>query len=415
MLRLLHTSDWHLGHVLRDFGRELEHDHFLSWLLSTLVERDVDALLIAGDVFDNANPSADAQRRFFGFLAEARRRLPALQFVVIAGNHDSGARIDAPEPVLTSLGMHVVGALPPLEKEGWQGRVLLPLKARSGEVAAWVAAVPFLRASDLPAQAAEAGDALIESVRQVYTRVLDACRERRKPGQAMVALGHLYMVGTALSGVSERKILGGNQHALPHDLFPEDVAYVALGHLHKAQQVGRNGVRYCGSPFCLDFSEAPYAHQVCVVELEGEALKSVECVPVPRLVPMLRIPDTGHLPLSELLKRLEGLPRLEAASQTSPRPFLEVYVSLDGPEPSLHEKIHQEMEGCLARLLRINIRESGVTGALGDGEGTVDLQDLQPQEVFGRLHLREHGTEASAPLLAAFHELLETTKQEAGA
>jgi exonuclease SbcD len=89
-LRVFHTADWHLGQTFHAFDRDYEHGRFLEWLLQALAERKPDALLIAGDIFDTINPSAAAQKRYFGFLAEARRRLPALQIVVTAGNHDAG-------------------------------------------------------------------------------------------------------------------------------------------------------------------------------------------------------------------------------------------------------------------------------------------------------------------------------------
>ncbi|NPC81309.1 exonuclease subunit SbcD, partial [Pyxidicoccus fallax] len=101
-MRLLHTSDWHLGHTLYDVSREAEHAAFLDWLLETLEAESVDALLVAGDIFDTANPSAEAQAAWYHFVARARRRLPRLDVVVIGGNHDSAARLDAPDPLFAA-------------------------------------------------------------------------------------------------------------------------------------------------------------------------------------------------------------------------------------------------------------------------------------------------------------------------
>ncbi len=239
-LKLCHTSDWHLGHTLHGHSREYEHRCFLDHLLETLVDRQADALVIAGDVFDTANPPASAQAMFYGFLADARERLPGLDVVIIAGNHDSAARLSAPDPVLRALGVRVVGSVPRL---GGGGRapidaeaMLVPLSDRGGEVAAWVAAVPYLRASDLPVL--EEGEGVVDAVRRVYDAVLDAARARRKRDQALIATGHCTMVDTAASADSERAILVGEKNALPVDLFADDVAYVALGHLHLAQAVG---------------------------------------------------------------------------------------------------------------------------------------------------------------------------------
>ncbi|MEZ4468455.1 MAG: exonuclease subunit SbcD [bacterium] len=161
-MRLIHTSDWHLGHTLREQSRSDEHEAFLAWLLDQL--EGVDALLIAGDVFDSANPTSSAQRRFFRFIAEARRRRPALDVVVIGGNHDSAARLDAPRPLFDHAGVRMVGGLPRRPDRSLDlDRLGVPLHGPDGRVAAWVAAIPFLRPSDLPR--VEAGDPLVAGSR----------------------------------------------------------------------------------------------------------------------------------------------------------------------------------------------------------------------------------------------------------
>src|SRR5262245_37631393 len=111
-LTLCHTGDWHLGHTLYRRGREHEHACFLAWLADRLEERDADALLITGDVFDSGTPPGSALAMFYGFLAEVRRRTPELTVVVVAGNHDSPARLAAPDPILRALGVAIVGSVP---------------------------------------------------------------------------------------------------------------------------------------------------------------------------------------------------------------------------------------------------------------------------------------------------------------
>ena len=165
VLRVLHTSDWHLGHTLHGRDRRFEHQRFLAWLLDTLVDRRVDALILAGDVFETANPSGAALADLNDFIAEARRRLPDLDVVIIAGNHDSGLRFDALAPLMAFARVHVVGHLPRRARAEGEGqgelaldRLLVPLHDASGAVAAWVAAVPFLRVSDLPRRRALGAD-----------------------------------------------------------------------------------------------------------------------------------------------------------------------------------------------------------------------------------------------------------------
>lgn len=411
-MRLLHTSDWHLGHTLHDVPRDFEHEAFLGWLLETIGEQRVDALLVAGDIFDTANPSARAQAQYYRFLTEARRRYPALQVVVIGGNHDSADRLDAPTPLLDQLGIHVVGGLPrKADRQLDLDRLLVPLRGADGEVQAWVAAVPFLRPADLP-PIPDTEDPLVEGVRAVYREVFEGARRRRTPGQAILGMGHLYMTGTALSELSERRILGGNQHALPHDLFPEDVAYVALGHLHRPQAVGRSEVRYSGSPIPLSLAEIDYPHQVCLVELEGEELRSVEALRVPRSVEMLRIPRSGALGKAEALEALGKLPSA-AGKDPERRPFLELRVSLERPDPALRHEVERALEGKYARLVRLKVELGGDGRALVDRVAKKMLDEIAPEVVFKNRWRQSYEGEPPPELLEAFRALVAEVQEEA--
>lgn len=410
-MRLLHTSDWHLGHTLHDLPRDWEHQKFLDWLVDTVAAEQVDALLIAGDIFDGANPPAAAQGQWYGVLAALRRRVPDLDIVVIGGNHDSAARLDAPRPLLGGLGIHVVGGLPDTAVD----RLIAPLHDASGRVSAWAVAVPFLRPADLPRDATgPTGDPLIEGVRAVYAAALEAARARRQPGQALVALGHCYMTGTSLEHLSERRVLGGNQHALPADIFPADVAYAALGHLHKAQRVGgHEHIRYSGSPIPLAMGEARYRHQVCLVDLDGDEVREVRSLPVPRPVPLIRVPTRGAAPIDDLEPLLAALDPLPGEHE-GPRPYLEVCVSLPRAEPRLRQRIEAALEGRLARLVKLTIEHTGDGRALGDIAAPA-LRELDPDEVFLRRWHRDHEGDPPAEVLEAFFELLDQVRQEGAA
>lgn len=404
-MRLLHTSDWHLGHTLHDVPRDREHALFLDWLLDTIGEQRVDALLVAGDVFDVANPSAAAQRMLYRFLTELRRRYERLDVVIVGGNHDSADRLDAPAPLLDGFDVQVVGGLPRRADRSLDlDRLLFPLHDGEGEVRAWVAAVPFLRPADLP-PAREADDPLVEGVRAIYREVLDEARRRRAPGQAIVGMGHLYMTGTQLSELSERRILGGNQHALPHDLFPDDVAYAALGHLHLAQQVGRPTIRYSGSPIPLSMAEIDYPHQVCLVDLQGEEVSEVKALPVPRAVELLRIPKRGALEKEDLLRELAALPEAEGRDPEL-RPFLEARVALDRPDPALRHDVEEALAGKYARLVRLSVELSGDGRSLADRVARRMLDELRPETVFENRWRQTYEGDPPEELMEAFVELV---------
>lgn len=410
-MRLIHTSDWHLGHALHDAPREHEHARFLAWLIDTLEAEAADALVITGDVFDSANPPATAQQRWYDFLAETRRRCPDLDIVVIGGNHDSAARLDAPERLLRALRIHVIGGLPQDVD-----RLVVPLHDRSGAVAAWVAAVPFLRPADLPRDPARdadgpTGDPLIEGVRQVYADAIAAARARRQPGQALIATGHCFMVSTTVSRLSERRILGGNQHALPVNVFDDDVDYVALGHLHKPQRVGPGDrVRYAGAPIALAMNERAYKHQILVVDFEAGALAAVRPVHVPRVVELLRVPARGALPVDEVITALLALDAERPGEAADARPLLEVCVALPRPEPRLRHQIEAALESRRPRLVRLEVEYTGTGLSLGEHLPGVELRTLDPEEVFVRRYQRDHQGDPDPALLTAFRELLDEAR-----
>lgn len=404
-MRLLHTSDWHLGQTLHNFERGYEHQRFLDWLLDTLVAEQADVLLVAGDVFDNANPSAASQKQLYVFLQQARARLPALQLVVVAGNHDSAGRLEAPGPLLAAHGTHVIGHL--LRDEAGNidlERLLLPLTGGDGQVQAWCLAVPFLRPGDVPKlPAGDTQDAYLGGIALLYRQLADLALARRQPGQAILAMGHCHMVGGEMSNDSERRIVIGGTEMLPSGIFDTAIAYAALGHLHKAQAVGgQDHIRYCGSPIPLSFAEVNYRHQVLCLDIDGEALQSVRAIEVPRAVPLLRVPGTPA-PIDEVLAQLAALDVPDAPAEA--QPFLEVRVRLDAPEPGLRTRIETALDGKPVRLAKIETSSAARSSA--PENLTLDqLAQLQPDDIFRRLYLQKYGRPAPPEQLSALAELL---------
>lgn len=397
-LRVIHTGDWHLGHSLHDQSRDFEHAAFLSWLADTIVSKSVDALVIAGDVFDSANPPTAAMTMYYEFLASLAHRAPGLDVVVVGGNHDSAARLDAPQALLSSLGVSVVGGVRGRDLE----QLVVPLHDANKQVAAWVAAMPFVRPAELP-PCPDADDPLIEGVRELYRRVVSKARERCGQSQALLATGHCYMVGSEISSLSERRVLAGNQHALPADIFDEDIAYVALGHLHKAQRVGRReNLRYAGSPLPLSLGEAGYTHQVMLIDFEGALRVGQEALIVPRAIEIIRLPSAG---IDEVLAELRSLPELTSIDDPA-RPYLEVSVVLKEPVPNLREQIEDATVGKRPRLLKIQSEYQGDRQTLSEHHTGQRLADLDPQDVLLRRYSRDYEGEPSPELLAAFHELI---------
>ena len=409
-MRILHTSDWHLGHVLKDQDREYEHRAFLAWLLGVLESEAIDVLLVTGDVFDGANPPAAAQALWYSFLSDAARRCPGIQLVAIGGNHDSAGRLEAPGPILSAIRASVVGVLPRSGEGIDTSRLLVPLRARGSEtVEGWLAAVPYLRLADVPGGDPTSPTAVVDGVRRVYGAALDAARAVRTEGQALVVTGHCLVEGMKLSEESERAVLGGNTHPLPLDLFPEEVTYAALGHLHYPQAVGnRENVRYAGSPIPLALDEDVYPHQVVVVEVREGAFAGARTIRIPRSVEILRLPREGPGEREAVLALLRELPAAPPRQGGEPdrRPYLEVRVRLERANALLAEEIRDALEGRDARLLKVTREHTGTGQALADA-GASSLNDLGPEKVFRKLWERSNAAPVPAELLAAFGDLVE--------
>jgi exonuclease SbcD len=420
-MRLLHTSDWHLGQSLHNFERHYEHQRFLDWLLDAIVAEQADALLIAGDVYDNANPSAASQKQLYRFLRQAKERAPHLNLIIIAGNHDSPGRLDAPSPLLEAHGTRVIGAVQRnADGEIDVASMVLPLTGRSGEVEAWCLAVPFLRPGDVPRIApperhdpdlgpppatAPAADPYLAGIALLYEQAFELAKSKQQEGQAIIAMGHCHMVDGQMSTDSERRIIIGGTEMLPTGIFDPAIAYAALGHLHLAQSVGRQQhIRYCGSPLPLSFAELNYAHQILRIDLEGATVREIAPVPVPRAVELLRVPSKPA-PLPQVLEELAALSPPDAPAEQ--QPYLEVRVLLEQPEPGLRARIEAALEGKPVRLAKIETSTAARDSSIDKEVLTLDqLEKLKPDDIFKQLYQQRFGNEAPADQLSAFAELM---------
>lgn len=404
-MRILHTSDWHLGQTLHGQDRDFEHACFLDWLLTQLKARRPDALLIAGDVFDTINPPVKAQERLYDFIVQAHLALPTLTVVMIAGNHDSGARIELPAPLMRSLRTHALGRVLWLDDGSLDARrLMVPLTDANGAIGAWCLALPFLR----PAEVTGGSDGTyMEGIAKVHAELIAHAETRRTPGQALIAMSHAHLAGGQVSEDSERNIIVGNAEAQPASLFPPSIAYVALGHLHKPQKVAKQErIRYSGSPLPLSFAEVDYPHQILDVQFEGEALKTVESIRIPRAVDMVRL---GPAPLADILEHLKSQSEIDLFNtpESHLAPWLEVRVILDAPQPDLRQRLESALERKSLRLVRIGVQYAGAVSTSSESPELVALEQLTPQELFSRAWQDTYGQMPESSTLDDFAQLLE--------
>lgn len=410
-MKILHTADWHIGQLFHEYDRTYEHQQFLNWLVDTLQTEQIDVLLISGDVFDISNPSASSIKMFYSFLNKATKAIPDLQIVITAGNHDSASRLEAPKPLLESSNVHIIGLV---EKDG-EGNIdyqklLVPIHDDSKNVKIWCLAIPFLRMGDYPT-ILNCANPYTEGVTALYKDAFEYASLKKQDGQTIIAMGHLHTHHAEVSDLdkTERLIMGGVE-CIPATAFHQDIKYVALGHIHKAQRIGgKEHIRYSGSPLPMSFSELNYKHQVIVFELDEEIseLKSIE---IPLSVPLQRIPQTP-LPLHEVIGLLDNLPIMDNNLQTVP--FLEVRILLDGPEPALRHKVETALAGKRVRLAKIDVKYPVSTLEAVEFITPDELSELQPIDVFGKVYQSRYNIDVPNDILQLFKQVAEEINQTA--
>ncbi|HIQ43343.1 MAG TPA: exonuclease subunit SbcD [Pseudomonas oleovorans] len=403
-LRVLHSSDWHLGQHFMGKTRQAEHQAFCAWLLEQVRAHAVDVLLIAGDVFDTGAPPSYAREQYYRLVVELRDAGCAL--VVLGGNHDSPAMLGESRSLLAQLGTQVVPAV------GLDlAEQVLVLNDRRGQPGAILCAIPFIRPRDvLASQAGQSAQDKQQSLQQAiaahYQALHALALERRNQiGQPLpiIATGHLTTVGASASE-SVREIYVGSLEAFPTSAFPP-ADYIALGHIHRPQKVGGlEHVRYSGSPIALSFDETRQQKEVLLLEFGEASLQSITPLAVPVFQAMASLRGS--------LKELAGAIAEVAAQGTGERPvWLEVQVSSDDYLSDLQGRISALCEGHAVEVLRIR-RERGNASASLASAARETLDELSVEDVFARRLQQEVLDEAdSQRLLERYRQVLEAVQE----
>ena len=396
-MKILHTSDWHIGRALYGRRRHEEFDRFFDWLIDCISREGIEVLLLAGDVFDNGTPGNRALEQYYRFIGRAGEA-GCRHVVVTAGNHDSPSLLNAPRQVLHYLNVHVVGCM----TESLQDELLL-LRDADGRPELIVCAVPYLRDRDI--RRAEAGETcedkdrkLVDGIRDHYRQMGELALAKRTElgvNLPIIATGHLFTSGgQTVEGDGVRELYVGSLGQVRADNFPDCFDYLALGHLHLAQRVGgADSRRYSGSPIPMSFGEAGKRKIVLAAEVIEEGLL-VQEITVPCFQPLTTVRGDWE--------QIAG--RIAALKEESPSSWVEVIYSGEDVVGDLQERLRELVEGTALEILRIkNMRLVERTLSRMATEETLD--DLEPQEVFARC-LEAHSVpqEQQAELMAAFRE-----------
>jgi exonuclease SbcD len=403
-MRVLHTSDWHLGKKLEQCERTDEHQHFLDWLIPTIQDQAVELLIIAGDIFDSGSPSNTALKQYYDFLWRLRGTC-CRHVIVIGGNHDSVATLNAPQALLRYFQVHVIGGAP----SNIQDEVI-PITDGAGHTQLVVCAVPFLRDKDLrlsvPGESYTEQEARLKAgICAHYTQLAEHIQAYKDQQIPVIATGHLFAAGSSASD-SEKEIHVGNLGQIGGDQFPAAFDYVALGHLHRPQKVnGYQHIRYAGSPIPLSFSEVEDKKIIIILDFEAGKLTRLEEVQVPVCRKLVRFKG-------DLDKIRRHITTFDNSNHLYPA-WVEIQVET---ESFIHDLENQLLsflpDKDQLQFFSRQIRLSPTVALDAQQPEMQQLHELQAKDVFRKKCETAYPEGDFTDLLNTFDELLELMHQE---
>lgn len=402
-MKILHTSDWHLGISFEGISRDRDHEFFLKWLVQILAENKIDVLIIAGDIFDQQQPSAEAQKIYYKFLFQVSKYTLVKKVILLGGNHDSPSRLEAPAELLNLLDVFVVGGFSADTK--MLDRYLCKVYDEKNRVKLVVVVVPYIHEYRLGVRTAlnsenEIQKCFKEKITELYRELADEA-EKFSEGAPIIATGHLACVGfekdDALLDIHMVGTLGG----FSKEIFDTRYSYIALGHIHRAYRVENSNAYYCGSPIPLSIKESKTPRYVQIVSFQdNNIVPEVQKLEVPLYRKILELIGT----LEEIIIQIENL-----NWHTPAPPVLCIQVFVDyymaGINLEISKKInyyHQKNPPILAVIRQI-VREEAEK--YPNEQTFISLKDLTAEQVFIKI-CQNQNEEIDNDLLIAFRSLL---------
>ena len=418
MIKIIATSDWHLGNLFHGNDRLPEHKHFLAWLLTQIKTHEPDALLVAGDVFDNSNPSAAAQSAYYEFLADATQACPKMQIVITAGNHDSASRLEAPRPLLSRHKVEIRGNVHRewnSETNGWQTNyddLLVPITTDTGEKMI-VLAVPYLR-SDMVQNANYS-----EGV-NAFLRDLTGRARELYPGQTLVMMAHMYAKGAAIAEIdhSEKIVIGGQEEVVMEG-WTDHPDYMTCGHIHKRQHIwDTDWARYSGSILPMSFAEKDYTHGVDLVTLEAGKKPHVEQIVYKPQHKLVVLPESDEELTPKKMKKLveTSLPDRMDGQLDDDFCYVVLKVKLEKVDTEEIRELEEAMNAKNAKLCKIQKIVPQINVATLSGAKKLksidDILNRDPMETLKEAFVIQHDVEMNERQEALLTDLLNSIKHE---
>lgn len=377
-MRFIHTSDWHLGNRLMDQSRHDEFAAFLEWLLGVMREKQAEALLVSGDIFDTSTPGNDTLALYYDFLSKADAT-GCRAIIITGGNHDGALQLQAPAPLLGRYHARVVSRLKPQDMPD----CLVTLRNADGSPAALVCAIPYLREQDV-ALSSDSDDeearntAYVRGIAEVYKEAARLAQEWKaeRPGLPAIAMGHLAAKGAEATKSTRRLI--GKLDVVDCNIFSEVFDYVALGHIHKGYAMDNGRICYCGSPLAMGMDEAEYPHRVELVDISPQGL-SVEHIETPRFVGFADVTCAS----ADELAALPGKLREKYAAIGNRPIWLElVYTGGDMGGQALRERLQETLDSGIVPVLKARCDHGGGGIFEAAQEEGASLSFYSPENVF---------------------------------
>uniref|UniRef100_UPI0039A7790B exonuclease SbcCD subunit D C-terminal domain-containing protein n=1 Tax=Ornithobacterium rhinotracheale TaxID=28251 RepID=UPI0039A7790B len=370
-MKILHTADWHIGKKLHNYDLHQDFDLFIDWLCQLVENREIDLILVSGDIFDTGNPSAESRKQFYQSLIRLQKL--NCQIILTGGNHDSASMLNAPKDILNEISVKMIGGMPENIED-----CVIPFKKNNEEII--ICAIPFLRDADL--RRANDGlsyedriQAVQNGIENTFAQVAKYC-EMQYPNVPVIAMGHLFTAGVSSTSESERDIQIGNEAKFDAHRLSSRFAYVALGHIHKPQRINANQPTfYSGSPLPLSFSERKDEKRVLLIDTEKGF--EPESISVPSFRKLIRI--SGDL---ENIKT-----KLNTLNNDS---TLTNLLEIELKEPKFSIQVETDFLDLISNFKEENFSiiktkmffEDRVLGTNELFHQDVNISDLSPNEVF---------------------------------
>lgn len=302
-MKILHTSDWHLGHTLYNYDRSREQQAFLEQLTRIVAQEEPDAMVVSGDIYHYSTPSATTQKMYTDGMLEIHKACPKMTIVVTAGNHDSSSKLEIDSNLWNHFGVKVVGNIERNKEEVNLEKHIVEVKDKEEALKGYIIAVPHIYPQNFPML--DTDTPREERQARFFQALMDEVEKLNTDALPVVLMAHLSIEGSDRTGHDETA--GGIEY-VPISSMGTGYDYLALGHIHCPQNIKGSGqrARYCGTPLPVSFDET-YPHSISIVEIEGHEEPVIRTIAIENLMPLVTLPKEPAT-FEDALKLLEEYP-----------------------------------------------------------------------------------------------------------